>query len=178
MTDFLTACWLGIVGACIGSFLNVVAYRLPRGMSVVWKPSHCPRCGHAIRARDNVPIVGWLLLRGRCRDCGQPIAARYAIVELITGAAFFALAYIDLFDGGAYLPGGPFTQATGALATVWRPVWPLLAWYAYHVTIVATLIVVVLVALDKEQFSRRAVAVIALLVALFAAPYIVASITF
>ena len=71
LLDFVTACWLGIIGACIGSFLNVVAYRWPRGMSVVWKPSHCPKCGHDIRARDNLPVLGWLLLRGRCRDCGS-----------------------------------------------------------------------------------------------------------
>jgi leader peptidase (prepilin peptidase)/N-methyltransferase len=74
--DLVTALWLGLVGACVGSFLNVVAYRMPRGMSVVWKPSHCPRCGHAIRARDNVPVLGWLLLGGRCRDCREPISPR------------------------------------------------------------------------------------------------------
>ena len=74
MLDFVTALWLGFIGACIGSFLNVVAYRMPLGLSVVWKPSHCPKCGHDIRPRDNLPVLGWILLRGRCRDCGEPIA--------------------------------------------------------------------------------------------------------
>lgn len=171
MADLLTACWLGFVGACIGSFLNVVAYRLPKGMSVVWQASHCPKCGNPIRPRDNVPVLGWLLLGGRCRHCGAAISPRYAIVELVTGLAFFALAYVDLFDGGAYLPGGPFTEQTGALATVWRPVWPLLTWYAYHGAVVATLIVVTLMTLDRGRVTRGALAAMVALALLFAAPY-------
>ena len=119
--DLVTALWLGFLGACVGSFLNVVAYRLPRGMSVVWKPSHCPRCQHPIRARDNVPVLGWLLLRGKCRDCGEPIAPRYAIVEAIMGLAFFVLAYVELFTGGANLPGGPISRQSGALNVVESP---------------------------------------------------------
>ena len=83
LIDVGTALWLGFMGACVGSFANVVAYRLPLGMSVVWNPSHCPKCSHPLRARDNVPVLGWLWLRGRCRDCGQSIAARYALVELL-----------------------------------------------------------------------------------------------
>lgn len=76
------------LGLAIGSFLNVVIFRVPAGLSVVSPPSACPGCGHAIRARDNVPVVSWLLLKASCRDCGAPIAARYPIVEALTGAAF------------------------------------------------------------------------------------------
>lgn len=130
--NFVTAGWLGFIGACLGSFLNVVAYRMPQGMSVVWKPSHCPKCGHAIRAYDNVPVLGWLWLKGKCRDCGQPISPRYAVVELVMGLAFFSLAYAELFTGGANLPGGPITEFTGALENVIQPQWPLLSVYAFH----------------------------------------------
>ncbi len=78
----------GALGAIIGSFLNVVVYRIPAGVSIVTPPSACPKCGHAIRARDNVPVLSWLLLRGRCRDCGEPISVRYPLVELATALAF------------------------------------------------------------------------------------------
>lgn len=78
----------GALGLAIGSFLNVVAWRVPRGESVVAPPSACPNCGHAIRPYDNVPVLSWLVLRGRCRDCASPISPRYPIVEAITGALF------------------------------------------------------------------------------------------
>lgn len=81
-----------LVGLMIGSFLNVVVWRVPRGESVVSPPSACPSCGHAIRARDNVPVLGWLVLRGRCRDCGAPISARYPVVEALCGALFAVMA--------------------------------------------------------------------------------------
>ena len=70
--------------AIIGSFLNVVAYRLPRGESLAHPPSRCPECGTPIKPYDNVPVLGWLLLRGRCRHCGAPISARYPLVEAVT----------------------------------------------------------------------------------------------
>jgi leader peptidase (prepilin peptidase)/N-methyltransferase len=76
------------LGLAIGSFLNVVAYRVPAGLSVVSPPSSCPRCGHEITARDNIPIVSWLLLRASCRSCRAPISARYPVVEAITGVVF------------------------------------------------------------------------------------------
>jgi leader peptidase (prepilin peptidase)/N-methyltransferase len=80
------------LGAIIGSFLNVVIQRLPKGESVVRPRSRCPGCGTEIRARDNVPILSWLLLRGHCRDCGTRISARYPAVELLTALAFVAVA--------------------------------------------------------------------------------------
>jgi leader peptidase (prepilin peptidase) / N-methyltransferase len=80
----------GLTGLAIGSFLNVVVYRVPAGMSVVRPRSACPSCGHEITARDNVPVVSWLLLRGKCRDCAEPISKRYPLVE-IAGAVAFAI---------------------------------------------------------------------------------------
>lgn len=82
-----------LYGLLIGSFLNVVVHRVPQGMSVMRPPSACPRCGQAIGLRDNVPVVSWLLLRGRCRGCGEPISARYPAVELATAALFGVTAW-------------------------------------------------------------------------------------
>lgn len=83
----------GLFGLAIGSFLNVVVWRVPRGESIAHPPSACPKCGHAIRSRDNVPVVSWLVLRGRCRDCGNPISARYPLVEAGTGILFALTAW-------------------------------------------------------------------------------------
>jgi len=83
---------VGILGLLVGSFLNVVIWRLPRGESL-WKPgSHCPSCGKPIRPWDNIPVLSWLLLRGRCRNCGVAISPRYPLVEAITAAVFVGTA--------------------------------------------------------------------------------------
>ncbi|PSB04867.1 prepilin peptidase [Merismopedia glauca] len=76
------------LGAAIGSFLNVVVYRLPAGLSLLFPPSRCPHCLRQLGKRDNVPVLGWLWLRGKCRFCHSPIAARYPIVEAVTGLLF------------------------------------------------------------------------------------------
>lgn len=92
--------WL--LGLCVGSFLNVVVYRLPLGLSIArptW--SFCPHCNHQLRARDNVPLLGWLILRGRCRDCSAPISAQYPFVEALTGLVF-VLVFHWLFVGVAW----------------------------------------------------------------------------
>ena len=77
----------GLLGLAIGSFLNVVVYRVPAGRSLT-PDSACPNCGTAIRKRDNIPVVSWLILRGKCRGCAQPISARYPLVEAGTAIAF------------------------------------------------------------------------------------------
>ncbi|GAB4295828.1 MAG: A24 family peptidase [Desulfuromonadia bacterium] len=79
------------VGASVGSFLNVCIYRIPAGRSVVSPPSSCPACGNRIRWHDNLPVLGWFLLRGRCRDCSAPISLRYPLVEALCGALTVAL---------------------------------------------------------------------------------------
>ena len=84
------AAFLG--GLVIGSFLNVVAYRLPRGESLLAPGSRCPACAAAVRPYDNVPVVSWLVLRGRCRSCAARISVRYPLVELGTGLLFAAVA--------------------------------------------------------------------------------------
>jgi leader peptidase (prepilin peptidase)/N-methyltransferase len=101
---------LGIVvaalgGLILGSFLNVVAYRLPRGGSLATPGSQCPHCAHPVRPRDNVPVVSWLVLHGRCRDCGGPIAGRYALVEAGTAVLFAAVVAARHDDPGELVLG-------------------------------------------------------------------------
>ena len=83
---------IGVLGLLLGSFLNVVIYRLPRGESLLRPASRCPSCGAAIKPYDNVPVVSWLVLRGRCRNCGAAIGVRYPVVEALTAAAFVGTA--------------------------------------------------------------------------------------
>src|SRR3954463_7171009 len=85
------ALWVFATGAVVGSFLNVVIARVPKGQSIVSPGSRCPRCGNAIAWYDNIPIVSWILLRARCRKCGQPISSRYPMVELLTGVLAVAV---------------------------------------------------------------------------------------
>lgn len=91
--------FLFILGSCVGSFLNVVVWRLPRGKSLLWPPSACPKCGHRLGAGDNIPVFGWILLGGKCRYCKAPVSARYPIIEAITGL-LFVLYYVAFFMYG------------------------------------------------------------------------------
>ncbi|MGC6483505.1 MAG: prepilin peptidase [Synechococcus sp.] len=99
-----------LFGACIGSFLNVVVWRLPRRESVVWPGSHCPNCGHQVRWHDNIPILGWMLLAGRCRDCHWRIPIRYPSVELLTAGLWVSAASAHGFS--------PATPALNLIAGV------------------------------------------------------------
>ncbi len=105
------------LGLCFGSFLNVVIHRLPRGLSIVSPPSACPDCGHAIRPFDNVPVVSWLVLSGRCRDCQGAIPWRYPAVELAAGLLVVAFA-AQLGPRAALLPALLFTLALLAVALI------------------------------------------------------------
>jgi leader peptidase (prepilin peptidase)/N-methyltransferase len=88
---WMMTAWVAVLGACVGSFLNVVVWRLPRGESLVRPGSHCPRCGKTIRPWENIPLLSWLWLRGRCSGCAQPISVRYPLVELTTLLLFLAV---------------------------------------------------------------------------------------
>jgi leader peptidase (prepilin peptidase)/N-methyltransferase len=107
----------GLFGALIGSFLNVVAHRVPAGESLVSPGSHCPHCGAEVRPYDNIPVVSWLVLRGRCRDCGGPISIRYPLVELLTALVFAAVVAVRGFDNDLVLEL-PFVAALIALAAI------------------------------------------------------------
>jgi leader peptidase (prepilin peptidase)/N-methyltransferase len=80
--------YCSLMGLVVGSFLNVVIYRVPRHLSIIRPRSACPNCHHAIAERDNIPVISWILLRGRCRNCRSPISVRYPLVELATGVLF------------------------------------------------------------------------------------------
>lgn len=82
----------GVLGLMVGSFLNVVIHRVPKDESIVTPRSHCPNCDTELANRDNIPVISWLVLRGKCRTCGHPISPRYPVVEAITGATFAGLA--------------------------------------------------------------------------------------
>jgi len=113
----LLAVLVGLLGLAVGSFLNVVVYRVPLGESVVRPRSHCPGCGAGIRPRDEIPVASWVLLRGRCRDCGTRISIRYPVVELTTGLLFALLAI--RFGASWELPAYLYLAAVGvALAAI------------------------------------------------------------
>jgi leader peptidase (prepilin peptidase) / N-methyltransferase len=95
MIDILEAIYVFAIGACMGSFLNVCIGRWPEGLSVVKPRSRCPKCGHQIKATENIPIVSWLLLRGRCSGCGERISIQYPIVELLVALIWLA-AFLQL----------------------------------------------------------------------------------
>lgn len=99
-------------GLLVGSFLNVVVWRVPRGESIVSPPSACPACGHRIRRRDNVPVLSWLALRAKCRDCGVRISARYPLVEAGTAVLFGLAAWLVLSrEQGWALPAFAYLAA-------------------------------------------------------------------
>jgi len=114
------------IGTIVGSFLNVCIYRLPWQKSLIWPGSHCPRCYHSVAAHDNVPIVGWLLLRGACRNCSGRIAVRYPLVEALVGILFFALFLVEVVGARRPFPGE-------------IPADSLLIW-TYHALLIALLV--------------------------------------
>lgn len=130
--EALIPLWLFFVGASIGSFLNVLVYRIPLGRSVALDRSHCPLCGSAIRFSDNLPVLGWLRLGGRCRSCGCRIALRYPLVEALCGLGFLLLCFFELLSGGANLPVRAPGEMQSAVWILLFPRWDLIGLYAFH----------------------------------------------
>ncbi|MDA7977553.1 MAG: prepilin peptidase [Pirellulales bacterium] len=141
--------WLFVIGSCIGSFLNVVIYRLPVGKSLVRPGSHCPRCNKPIRARHNIPILGWLMLRGKCKDCETPISVRYPLVELAVGTIFFVLAGLIFGGGSGHMPES-FHVEVGKRSFSEAWVWQT-ALYAYHVVLACFLVASGMIAVDEMR---------------------------
>lgn len=110
--QIITALTLFPLGACVGSFLNVVIYRLPLDKSLLSPPSHCPHCGKSINPSDNIPIIGWLLLRGKARCCGKKISGRYPFLEALTGTLWALTGWVN-----AKPVYNPYIDA--GLLTVW-----------------------------------------------------------
>jgi len=153
--ESLTSLWFLAVGASLGSFLNVIVYRLPRRESVIWRPSYCPRCHSPIRLTDNIPLFGWVMLRGRCRDCWLPISMRYPLVELAVGWMVWALAQRELISGGANLPVRAINRMAGATWIVWTPDWGLMGIWAYHTLLLLLIAAWALMVWDGRQPPRR-----------------------
>ncbi len=157
---FIVVAGLFVLGSVFGSLLNVAIYRIPREERfwramrfMVYPPSHCPRCRAPIPPRDNVPIIAWLSLRGRCRSCRGSISIRYPLVELLT-AALFALIYCHevltwwltaVADSSVYHPLGP----AGIIGSTWMSPQAMLHWrYAVHMVLVIALIVATFIDID------------------------------
>jgi leader peptidase (prepilin peptidase)/N-methyltransferase len=150
----IVAIWLFAFGGAVGSFLNVVIYRLPAGKSLVYPGSHCPACDHPIRWYDNVPVFAWFLLRGRCRDCGSRISARYPLVEAITAGLFLLVGLAEGLSGGANLPLPPAVSIAGATVP------PLTIGQSsvvvgYHLLLLCTLLAAVLIEYDGHRVPVR-----------------------
>ncbi|HQU45163.1 MAG TPA: prepilin peptidase [Pirellulales bacterium] len=137
--------WLFAVGACIGSFMNVVIYRLPAGLSLLHPPSRCPDCETPIRATDNVPIVGWLWLRGRCRKCRARISPRYPAVELLVAIVFAGLAWVGPLSSGNNLP-------SSAHGLTMSQLWEI---YAFHLYLACSLICAAFIEYDGHTLPTR-----------------------
>jgi len=162
--------WVFTFGATIGSFLNVVIWRMPRGESVAARGSRCPYCCTPIRPSDNVPVLGWWMLGGRCRTCLLPISPRYPLVEGITGLLFLSLLHWMVLSGGANLPGFEESRfaTDGAIINALDPrLWGQLAYWAL---LLALLLVWALIAWDRQRMPVKLLvfgAVIGLLAPLF-----------
>lgn len=163
------ALWVFALGANLGSFLNVVVYRLPRGMPLVLSVSRCPKCANPIALRDNIPIVSWLRLRGRCRSCGQAISPRYPLVEAAVGGLFLLLFAVELLSGGRNLPGRPPGPA-GFFSLLASTAWELVGVAAAHVCLLYLLLGVALIHSDQRVVPWKFVA-IALVLGFALAPF-------
>ncbi len=150
----VTACFFAL-GANIGSFLNVVVWRMPLGISIVHGDSRCPVCSTKIASRDNIPIFGWLGIGGQCRACGTEISPRYPIVEAIAGTVFLLFYFAELISGGANLPVREINTYRGVLWIIMYPRWDVIGLYLYHCYLFCVLLVLTLIALDRKLIPRR-----------------------
>ncbi|MGV3484813.1 MAG: prepilin peptidase [Planctomycetaceae bacterium] len=156
--DMLIAAWLFFVGSSIGSFLNVVAWRMPRGVSVNGR-SHCPRCNQTLSWKDNWPVFGWLALAGRCRTCHLPISPRYPVVELVVGLSLLFVGWRELFGAGATLPFHPDQGGRGGALIAPTITTENLLIMLYHGVAVAAAWAMGLVRLDGHRLPRSLVLV-------------------
>jgi leader peptidase (prepilin peptidase)/N-methyltransferase len=154
--DAAVAVWLLALGGAVGSFLNVVVYRLPAGLSLAWPGSHCPKCKHPIRWYDNMPVIGWFALGGRCRDCHLPISFRYPLVEALTALLYLALGLTELWGRAGNLPTRP-VLVTGGLAFPPLGFGELAGILAYHLLLLCVLLAATLIQYDGYTVPGRLV---------------------
>jgi len=144
--NVLLAIWLWCFGANVGSFMNVVVYRVPRGRSVVHPGSRCPQCGRPIRWFDNIPVLSWLVLRARCRDCRAPISGRYPLVEALMAALFLVIGFLAPIALERFDMRGPASSLTAAMP------WLM---YGYQMLLVCTLVAAALIRFDGLRPPAR-----------------------
>lgn len=153
--EVFTAAWCFVMGSVIGSFLNVVIYRMPLGLNISKPKSRCPVCETPIRTRDNLPILGWVLLRGKCRNCQAPISMRYPIVEAIVGC-FFLLLYLTLVrSGGQFLPYRIPNSFWGVYQILEGRTWDLIALDLYYSYLFVVVLAAAYIQFDRQLIPRR-----------------------
>jgi len=138
--EFLFVGWFFYLGASIGSFLNVVAGRMPEGRTIVFGGSKCPYCNTRLSFLDNTPVLGWLLVRGKCRTCRLPIAPRYLMIEVVIGAIFVWIGLWELVSSGSNLPHWDSSGRSGLTSLVLFTQWQLIAAALSHAGMFAVLI--------------------------------------
>ena len=155
------AVWFFVLGSCFASFLNVVAWRLPQGRSILGS-SYCPTCNGKLSFRDNLPIVGWLRNEGQCSLCGVEIPIRYLWVEVILGSVFLLFALATLSTGGATLPIREPNSGWGFERVLFDPKWDLIGILSWHLTLLLFLFTFALVELQRQRIPVSVFAIGAL----------------
>ena len=160
LTEVMTGLWVFILGSCVGSFLNVVIYRMPAGMDLSRPGSHCPFCETELSIRDNIPILGWLALRGRCRYCHVPISSRYPLIEFAVGVLFLMVLLVETGSNAVNLPlSDEIGSRYGALDLIIRQDrWELMGWFIAHTFFLTSVLALCMMALDGHSPPGRLIA--------------------
>lgn len=153
--EVFTAVWCFVMGSVIGSFLNVVIYRMPLGLNISKPKSRCPICETPIQTRDNLPIVGWILLRGKCRTCQTPISMRYPVVEAIVGCVFLLIYLSLVYSGGRFLPYRIPNKFWGAYQILEGHTWDLIALALYYFYLFVVVLASAYIQFDRQKIPMR-----------------------
>jgi len=156
--------WFFYLGASIGSFINVVASRTPRGKTIVTRGSHCPFCDTPLSMLDNSPVFGWIMLRGRCRACRIPISPRYLIMEIVVGSCFMILGAVELIGNGVNLPYRDWQFGAGIVSTVFYPKWDLIGAFVVHCGFFAVCFMLIGSQLDRLRFPALPLSILLVIV--------------
>lgn len=150
LSTLIMSLWIFVLGSCIGSFLNVVIYRMPAGRALSHPGSHCPVCETELTAGDNIPILGWVSLRGRCRYCQVLIPSRYPWIEFTVGLLFLTVFVVETSTGAANLPlRMPVTIFGGAMNAIFlQGHWDLLGYFLVHTFYLTITLAICMIGLD------------------------------
>jgi len=154
--------YVAFFGSCIASFLNVVAWRVPRGRSILGS-SHCPACDHKLSMKDNIPVWGWLKNAGRCRHCQCSIAQRYLWVEILLGCVFLVLFLAEIVFGGFNLPTAPNVYHKGIEFVLFAPNAQLIQTFAFHATLVSILFTIAMISSESFRIPLSFIAIAGLI---------------